>query len=630
MATSFAGSVNATSGSYNDYDGPLVAWLDAHNASYLAWQWYPTGDSEALITNYDGTPTSYWGLPFKNSIATQVLYSGGSTTPGATAVPTATPTPSQTSSITYDAASSANIASGTTLSWNHTTTSQQNKIMIVSVATNVFGAPPTVSSITYNGVALTKVPNAQTNCPAKCREELWYLLNPASGTHAITVTTSASGPVNAGAATYYNVDQTNPLGTAVTAAGTSSTPAITVSGTTTNQLIVDCLADTGTALTVTSGQTQLWNQSANGMTGASSSKVGSATSTTLGWSSTTGDQWAEASVALNPATIQASPTTAPTSGTKTATIATSPSSGTLTVNAPTTIAVTVNGGGQAFNAAQATVTVSSNLSVTGLTNGSCNFTYTQTPITANPSFAGAILSTSSTSCTAYTLNVTPTAGGTGTITFTNASVKAYADNSEIFSAAINGSYTIVAPTATVTPVPTNIPTPLPTATPIPQPTSTPIPTNTPTPALPTPTSVLIAAPTVSSSVSTHTYQSLLTLSGTKDPSITTIYINNISTLATYPTNTTWQAQVTIVPGTNTYTIYGKDGNNNQSNNTSITIMKNKFGDINGDNTIDLTDLSLFGADWSKTTNLSNPLSDMNSDGKVDLTDFSIIAKQYGQ
>jgi len=142
--------------------------------------------------------------------------------------------------------------------------------------------------------------------------------------------------------------------------------------------------------------------------------------------------------ATNPTPTNNTPTSTPTSLPQTATINASPASVTLTIGSPTTVNVTVNGGGQAFNAAQATVTVSANLSVTGLSitpaaSGGCNFSYTQTPTTTNPSFAGAILASSSTLCTVYALTLNPTSAGTGTISFTNGSVKAYATNGEILS-----------------------------------------------------------------------------------------------------------------------------------------------------------------------------------------------------
>jgi hypothetical protein len=127
-----------------------------------------------------------------------------------------------------------------------------------------------------------------------------------------------------------------------------------------------------------------------------------------------------------------------------------------------------------------------------------------------------------------------------------------------------------------------------------------------------------------------TYLTGIVLQGTKDTALTSIYVNDSSSGLTYPTTTSWEASVPLTLGLNTLTVYGRDASNNPSSSTSINISRHRLADINGDTFIDLTDISLFSADWRKTTNFNNALSDMNNDSSVDLTDFSIIAKQYGQ
>lgn len=136
-------------------------------------------------------------------------------------------------------------------------------------------------------------------------------------------------------------------------------------------------------------------------------------------------------------------------------IAVSPSSSNVTVGTPFNVDVVVNGGGQIFNAAQATVSLSSNLTVSSLHNptaNACNLQYTQTPSASNTSFAGAIFNGSSTNCKVYSLTIIPSSVGTGTITLTNGAIKSYADASEILTGVTNGTYTITS--ATPTPLPT--------------------------------------------------------------------------------------------------------------------------------------------------------------------------------
>ena len=349
--------------------------------------------------------------------------------------------------------------------------------------------------------------------------------------------------------------------------------------------------------------------------------------------------------ALNPVDIRQRAATL----NKTATINTTPSSGTFTVGQQFTVSLVIDGGGQVFNAAQANVTLSSNLSIqafvlTPATSGGCNFTFAnkkRTPTALDPSFAGAILNGSSTHCTVYSLIISATAPGTGTITLTRAAVKTYGENGEILLSVQNGSYTIATaptPTPTTAPIPTPTPTPIPTSTPVPPtptlvpPTPTQIPpTPTPTTApipTPTPTPIVITAPTINA-LPTDTYQPALTIVGTKDISVTTVFVNNSTTGVIYPTSTSWQFPATLNIGINTFSVYGQNSTGNISGTTTASIALHKIGDISGDTLVDLTDLSMFGTDYENTGTLNYPLSDMNGDGIVDLTDFSIIAKAYG-
>lgn len=270
-------------------------------------------------------------------------------------------------------------------------------------------------------------------------------------------------------------------------------------------------------------------------------------------------------------------------------IYTNPSSYSATVGTPFNVEVKVGSGGNAFNAARASVVVSSNLSITGIhnaTSNSCNLQYTETPTTSNPSFAGAIFGGSSTGCAAYTMTLTPTSTGTGTITFTNGSVKAYSDNSEIMTGVTNASFTL-----------SDGPTP------------------TPTPSLDfTITNVLL------------TYHSSFNLTGTKLAALTHMFVNGSDADSTYPTSTTWENTQSLSLGDNNFTLYGTDDSNNQTATQTIDVNRHKLGDINGDGNVDLIDASLFAVDWDKTSNLTYNLSDMNDDGNVDLTDLSILAK----
>ncbi|MDE2588689.1 MAG: hypothetical protein KGL95_03365 [Patescibacteria group bacterium] len=124
------------------------------------------------------------------------------------------------------------------------------------------------------------------------------------------------------------------------------------------------------------------------------------------------------------------------------TIGFSPSNGTF--DKPFTVNLVIDGNGDKFNAAEATITPSENLAVQDLTFGDCNFSFLKTPSIQNPSFEGIIMGTSSTKCTIYTLTLVPTAKGDGSISITKASVKRYGDAAEVLSSTQDGSYTLAA------------------------------------------------------------------------------------------------------------------------------------------------------------------------------------------
>lgn len=432
------------------------------------------------------------------------------------------------------------------------------------------------------------------------------------------------------------------------------------------------------------------------------------------------------------------PTLSPTPTPEPVSITVSPSTQNVTAGSSFNVNVVVNGGGQEFNAAQATVNVSSNLTVNNLhnpTTNACNLQYTLTPSASNPSFAGAIFNGSSTGCTVYTLTLTPVSSGIGTITFTNGAIKSYANAGEILTGVTNGTYSIAS--ATPTPLPTgaslltfddsiqgtgpnqwnytgsdwghctscndsatfynasiswdntaNDSVTLPFtgtqiqlygytdprdgigAVSIDGGPETMVDFYAPTragnvllwssPALSATshvfklrvtgthdanatdnyvgpdradvvTTTVTPTPTVLNltlnSYPLDTYASTVTLSGTKDVVVTDVLVNGSDANSTYPTDTTWQATVSLSLGVNTFSLYGTDEHDNQTATTqNITINEHTLGDINGDGVVDLTDASLFAVDWGKTGNFTYPLSDMNGDGTVDLTDFSVLAK----
>ena len=84
---------------HNYIDG-LMAFMDANKISYLAWAWNTDFGCLALVSAYDGTPSTF-GLGFKNNIAKFGGPSPSPTpTPSGSASPTPPPTPTPTATGT--------------------------------------------------------------------------------------------------------------------------------------------------------------------------------------------------------------------------------------------------------------------------------------------------------------------------------------------------------------------------------------------------------------------------------------------------------------------------------------------------------------------------------------------------
>ena len=142
------------------------------------------------------------------------------------------------------------------LTWAHTVNGSE-RLLVVGVSFNP-GAGRNVSSVTYNGAAMTAAGNR-----AGSNDEIaiYYLVNPDLGTNNVVVTfnTSVTEAV-AGAISLTGVDQAAPIGTFASNTTSSSNASVSVTGLA-NGIIVDTVAwsyaptPTGGP---TTGQTQAW------------------------------------------------------------------------------------------------------------------------------------------------------------------------------------------------------------------------------------------------------------------------------------------------------------------------------------------------------------------------------------
>jgi hypothetical protein len=180
--------------------------------------------------------------------------------------------------IVLDAATDGGLTlPGTSLTWSHTC-SGANRILFVGV-TAATGASDTVSGVTYNSVAMTRI-NTKV-VPTDRKIYLYYLLAPSTGANDVVITTSTSDAIAGIAVSYTNVLQVSPIdvnttntGTGVTTLATSVTTTVdndwtvlytksasvaTVAGTNTTQRqtgsISTAMYDSNAALTPTGSKT---------------------------------------------------------------------------------------------------------------------------------------------------------------------------------------------------------------------------------------------------------------------------------------------------------------------------------------------------------------------------------------
>ena len=142
-------------------------------------------------------------------------------------------TPASTSTVAYLASTgtSFTLTAGVTtqtIAYNSGSTGS-NRVLMIPIA--LFGTnAPSISGIKYNGVAAVHATGAPHNNGGTEISDLWYVVAPATGsnnyvvTWGTSLTTGKTGTL--GSAVFTGVNQTTPLGTAVT--GTTTGVSVTI------------------------------------------------------------------------------------------------------------------------------------------------------------------------------------------------------------------------------------------------------------------------------------------------------------------------------------------------------------------------------------------------------------------
>ncbi len=195
------------------------------------------------------------------------------------------------------------------------TTAGTDRVLIVSVGLGINDCGgttvPTVSGVTYFGVALTRITSiVGTPCGANTtRSEQWRLIDPATGTNNVVVTLSAatvSGQtIHSGAMAFSGVDQTTPVRAFAAASGTGTSSTVTVTSAV-GDMVVNTVGQGNIITAPGGGQTQRFlNNVSNSTTinnSAGSTAPGAASSVAMTWTfgSTPVDEWQTISSSLQP------------------------------------------------------------------------------------------------------------------------------------------------------------------------------------------------------------------------------------------------------------------------------------------------------------------------------------------
>ena len=238
--------------------------------------------SAGIVSGWSGTVTpTKTGYAFTPATRTYSNVTSNQTGQNYTASATTADT------ITFDAVSSNSGGSGTTLSWSHTVGSGNNRLLIVSSATEDTGwMDATIRSVTFGTANMMAVKGSSRRQNNAIDTDLWYLPNPPTG--AATITINYFGTVSSrtgGAISLSNVKQ-QPSEAAITNGSNSATALSTnITTLTNNSWVADVVGQANVGTFTTSTSTERWDRNTSAAhTGAGATKaVAAAGSTPLDW-----------------------------------------------------------------------------------------------------------------------------------------------------------------------------------------------------------------------------------------------------------------------------------------------------------------------------------------------------------
>lgn len=124
---------------------------------------------------------------------------------------------------------------------------------------------------------------------------------------------------------------------------------------------------------------------------------------------------------------------------------------------------------------------------------------------------------------------------------------------------------------------------------------------------------------------TSTYSDSITLSGSKAGDNQVYYNGQLIASG----GGGWEFSIPLEYGQHTYVVMYKNNGANVAQ-KNININRHKTGDINGDGTINIQDLSILSNNWGRSQDFTDSMVNLNpdSDNVVDILDLSILASHW--
>lgn len=205
--------------------------------------------------------------------------------------------------LTLDATSQTGSVGGASQTLEHTIAADANLLVVQVVS---WGNNRTPSGVTWNGDAMTRVGDGVDNASGTNHAEIFYLLNPDTGTHDVVVTMPGSADGINTAATSLKGAHATPLDS-TNEASTSLSDGVTTNITTVADdcWIFDGISDGAAAMTAAVGQTENLDQDGGTSMGSYKPDVGAAGGKTMSWTWSGSENFAHMVAAFKPAVAAA-------------------------------------------------------------------------------------------------------------------------------------------------------------------------------------------------------------------------------------------------------------------------------------------------------------------------------------